>query len=93
MARAYHSGYYDGQRRAGQVKRLHIIREDGKWPGRQSMCGQPAWRVRNSTPVVLDPMPNTPPAGLTWCPSCVGHLAERMGALDLFAAELAGVGR
>lgn len=93
MARAFHSGYYEGVRRAGQVKRLHIMREDGKWAGKWSLCGQYAWDATNAPVIILDPMPDRAPDGLTWCPRCIGILAERLGALDVFAAELAGVGR
>lgn len=89
MARAIHAGYYDGRARAGQVRRLHILRETGRWAGRQAMCGQGAYPVTHSTPVVLDPMPPKPPDGLAWCPKCVGLLAEHLDVLDRFATELA----
>lgn len=91
-ARAVHSGYRDSQdtgRRAGQVRRLHIIREDGALPGRQTHCGQGAYRVRHSEPVILHPIPEQPPQGLSWCPKCIGHLADRLGRLDQIAAQLA----
>lgn len=91
MARAIHSGYYDGRERAGQVRRLHIVREEGQFAGRRSLCGQAAYKVTNSTPAVLDPMPERPPDGLTWCPKCVGHLAERLGMLPVVAADLARI--
>lgn len=86
--RAYHSGYTPA-RRAGQVRRIHIIREDGKFPGHLTMCGQPAWSAKNAPAVIINPMPPTPPTGLRWCPSCVGHLAERVGQLNNVAATLA----
>lgn len=89
MARAVHSGYVDGRPRAGQVRRVHIIREDGPRPGRQAMCGQHAWACTDSTPVVLDPMPLQPPDGLAWCPHCLGRLAERLDALWWLGEELA----
>ena len=89
MTRAFRSGYYDGRPRAGQVHRIHIIREDGPRPGRQAMCGQHAWKVTNSTPVVIDPMPAEPPDGLTWCPHCIGRLAEVLGVLWQIAGFLA----
>lgn len=38
------------------------------------------------------PTPAVPPAGLSWCPTCVGRLAERAGALGRVAAELASGG-
>lgn len=91
-SRALYRGYWSGGKRAGQVRRLHIIREDGPkgWePGKQVLCGQHAWSVRNSDPVILDPMPVRPPEGLEWCPKCVGLLAERLGLLGEIAASLA----
>lgn len=87
--RAIHSGYYDGHPRAGQVRRVHIIREDGPRPGRDAMCGQAARKVTNATPVVLDPMPLRPPDGLEWCPHCLGRLAEHLGALGWLGENLA----
>lgn len=92
-ARAFYRGYpntSDG--RSAKVTRLHIIREDGKWPGRQGLCGTSAGRHQQSEPVVLDPMPATPPEGLRWCPPCVGHLAERAGRIETVAALLAATG-
>ena len=89
MVRAFYRSYVHNQRRAGQVTRLHIVREDGKWAGRQGECGTSARGVTRSEPVVLDPMPAVPPAGLRWCAACVGKLAERVGLLDQFAAEVA----
>jgi hypothetical protein len=90
--RGVYRGYWTGRARAGQVRRVHIIREDGPkgWePGKQTLCGQHAWPVTNSEPVILDPLPATPPPGLTWCPKCVGHAAELAGLLDDLAARLA----
>jgi hypothetical protein len=81
MARAFHRGYVQDGRRAQQVTRLHIIREDGKWAGKQGLCGTSAARHQKSEP----------PSGLRWCPACVGQLAERLGVLDRFAGELAGL--
>ncbi len=89
--RAYHSGYTPG-RRAGQVQRLHIIREDGKFPGRQGLCGQPAWTTTKAPVVIVDPMPAVPPEGLRWCPLCIGHLADRCGRIEEVAATLAADG-
>lgn len=92
MARAVHRGYWSGGKRAGQVTRLHVVREEGPPgapPGSQTLCGQSARRHRNSDPVVIDPLPPRPPDGLSWCPKCVGHLAENLGLLDEVAARLA----
>lgn len=89
MARAFYRSYVHNHRRGAQVLRLHIMREDGEWAGRQGECGVHGWGVTRSEPIVLDPMPAEPPAGLRWCPVCVGKLAERAGRLDSWAAELA----
>ena len=88
-ARAVYRGYWQGGRRSARVTRLHIIREDGA--RHLSMwCGQSAGPHRNSEPVIIDPMPPLPPAGLSWCPACIGHLAEQFGVLGDVAARLAG---
>ena len=89
MARAFYRSYVHGQRRASQVTRFHIVREDGKWAGRQALCGTHFWGVTGSEPVVFDPMPPEPPEGLRWCPMCVGHLADRLGNLNALATTLA----
>jgi hypothetical protein len=90
--RAAYRGYWTGGRRAGQVRRLHVIRERG--PGdrvaKVFMCGAPAWDCRASDVVILDPLPVLAPDGLSWCPACVGRAAETAGLLERFAAELAG---
>jgi hypothetical protein len=88
--RAFYRGYHNGsERRAGQVRRLHIMREDGKYPGRQAYCGTGGYDVTHSTTVLIDPLPATPPDGLAWCGACVGRAAERTGQLDTWAAQLA----
>jgi hypothetical protein len=95
MARAMYCGYWTGHKRAGQVRRLHIIRESGPRgcpDGSQALCGQSAGQHRNSGPVIIDPLPARPPEGLLWCPKCIGHLAERLGLLDEIAASLAAYG-
>ena len=92
--RAVYRGYYDG-RRAGQVRRLHVVREHGPagWaPGKLTWCGQQVWAVTHSDPVILDPMPARPPEGLSWCPKCIGQLAELLGLLGEIAAQLAAAG-
>lgn len=89
--RAMYRGYYD-RRRAGQVRRLHVIREEGPgyWsPGSMTWCGQLAGAATHSDPVILDPMPAEPPEGLSWCPKCIGQLAELLGLLGEIAASLA----
>jgi hypothetical protein len=89
VTRAIHSGYVDGHPRAGQVRRLHIVREDHPSGRQHAMCGQPVWKVTNATPVVLDPMPLQPPDGLAWCPHCLGRLAERLDASWWLGEQLA----
>lgn len=84
--RAFYRGYPNlADRRAAQVRRLHIMREDGKFPGHSGECGTSGWTHRQSEPVILDPAPQTPPEGLEWCPHCVGRAAERYGLLAQFA--------
>ncbi|MER8042564.1 hypothetical protein [Streptomyces sp. NPDC094032] len=88
--RAFYRGYSARTgRRAAQVRRLHIMREDGPMPGRQGECGTAGWDVTQSPAVILDPASPSPPAGLSWCPRCVGLAAARTGLLDQWAAQLA----
>ncbi|MGW1405052.1 hypothetical protein [Streptomyces sp. NPDC002403] len=88
--RAFYRGYNSRSgHRAAQVRRLHIMREDGKFPGRSGECNAAGWAHRDSDPVILDPMPTAPPPGLEWCPACIGRAAERAGLLTQFAATLA----
>ena len=75
--RAFYRSYHSRTGRAGQVKRLHIIREDGKFPGRQGWCGIHATSVTDSDAVILNALPYVPPDGLTWCGNCVIALARR----------------
>lgn len=58
-------------------------------PGRQTLCGQQAWGTAKAAMVVVDPLPTSPPEGFTWCPMCVGHLAEWMGLIGMFGLLLA----
>ncbi|MER7697008.1 hypothetical protein [Streptomyces sp. NPDC096095] len=90
--RAFYRGYSSlTGRRAGQVRRLHIMREDGPMPGRQGECGTSGSNHTNSPAMIIDPMPATPPEGLTWCPMCVGRAADRAGQLATWAAALAAL--
>lgn len=92
--RAFYRGYHAAtSRRAAQVRRLHIMREDGRYPGRQGECGMHGHDVTHSPTVILDPAPQTPPDGLAWCPKCIGLAAARTGLLDQWAAQLAGGAR
>lgn len=90
--RAIYRSYYEGSKRTGQVRRLHVIRETATpshEPGNSTLCGQHAWPVTHSEPVIICPLPERPPAALTWCPKCIGLLAERLGLLGEIAASLA----
>jgi hypothetical protein len=90
MARAFYRDYpHDGPHLSRRVRRLHIIREDGKRPGRSGYCGIQVGDVRRSTAGIFDPMPVIAPPGLSWCGKCVGEHAERIGQLDTIAAVLA----
>jgi hypothetical protein len=104
MARAVYRGYHQRGKRSARVTRLHIIRETPvarhrpEWhslreqPAEQTWCGQFATPHTNSEPVIFDPMPEKPPEGLSWCPACIGHLAEELGLLGEVAARLAAAG-
>jgi hypothetical protein len=80
-------------RRAGQVRRVHVIREEGPrgWDnsefGNQTLCGQGAWKGQNSPPIIRY-APHELPEGLTWCPKCVGQLAELLGRTHAVARLL-----
>ena len=90
--RAFYRGYNAATgRRAKQVRRLHVMREDGGFAGKQGLCGAPGWGVTNSPPVILEPIPAEPPAGLSWCNSCVGHAAHLVGVLADTAAAVAAL--
>ena len=90
MARAVYRGYWQGGKRSARVTRLHVIREHGKrHPWTETWCGQSAQQHTNSEPVIFDPMPAVPPEGLSWCPQCIGHLAEQLGVLGDVARHLA----
>jgi hypothetical protein len=62
---------------------MHVIRETGPF-GRtderylQTWCGQTAGDVTNSQAIIRD-APHGLPDGLSWCPVCVGHLADHLG--------------
>lgn len=90
MARAFYRNYPDDAAKLSRrIHRLHIVREDGKRPGRHGYCGIQVGDVTRSTAGVLDPMPVVAPPGLSWCGKCVGEHADRMGQLDSVAAVLA----
>lgn len=88
--RAFYRGYSAATgRRAKQVRNLHVLREDGKFAGKQGLCGTPGWGVTHSPPIIVDPMPTEPPTGLVWCRSCIGHAAHLVGQLESFARIVA----
>jgi hypothetical protein len=90
--RAFYRGYSAATgRRATQVRNLHVMREDGKFAGKQGLCGAPGWGVTHSPPVIVDPMPSEPPAGLMWCRACIGHAAHLVGQLEAFARIIAAL--
>lgn len=88
--RAFYRGYNAATgRRAKQVRRLHVMREDGKFAGKQGLCGAAGWAHTDSPPIVIDPLPVDPPDGLEWCRSCVGHAADLVGQLAAMARMVA----
>lgn len=90
MTRAFYRGYMrDNGQRAKQVTRLHVLRDDPALSPR-GWCGTPAGRHSGSTAQIIDPMPDKPPAGLRWCPPCIGHLAAERGLIGEVAYDLAG---
>lgn len=53
--RAFYRGYHAATgRRAGHVRRLHVMLEDRQFAGKQALCGNPGWGVTNSPPIVID---------------------------------------
>ncbi len=94
-AKAVYRNYTPGGTRGKQVRRLHVLREtpvrdyshQRDYP--QTWCGQGAGRHHDSDPVIISPMPQQPPEGLSWCPKCIGLLAEYYGLIGEVAASLA----
>jgi hypothetical protein len=77
-ASAYHTG---SSRRAGQVRRAHLIPPTGTFPRRgapTAACGTPWWDTRNAENERL-PLGGPLPPELTWCPKCLGVAAEVLG--------------
>lgn len=81
--RGFYRGYVEGGRRSNNVKRLHVMREDGKFGGRSGWCGIHGWNVTKSTTRIVEPLPFVPPDGLTWCGSCVLRLARAVLATEV----------
>lgn len=90
MAKAFYRAFDIAEgKRGDKVTRLHIVREDGRRPGTGGYCPASLGIHKGSRAIILEPLPVTPPAGLKWCPTCVGQHAERAGQLHTFAAILA----
>lgn len=92
LPRAMYRGYWTGGSEGPNPARLHVIRESGPcgWKDwKRTLCGQAGWGCQNSDPVVIEPLTDRPPEGLSWCSECIGHLAEVLGLLDEIAASLA----
>lgn len=75
--------------RRTRIRFLHVLAEDGPHAREQTLCRQPMVDTRATYAMLLDPMPVAPPAGLAWCPPCIGALAARRGVLADIAASLA----
>lgn len=103
MTRAFYRSYVAGSRLAGQVRRVHIERLPSTEPrkprkgdrpfswesGHYGWCGIQSGEVTRSAAVWLDPMPDVLPEGMSWCPACIGRLADHIGQLDRVGAFLA----
>lgn len=93
--------YYRGYQRVG-VARVHIMRETpiaGRSYGRsradmpQAWCGTYATAVTNSPIVPVEVTSGmTLPAGLAWCPSCVGKAAAHAGLIPQVVDLIASAG-
>lgn len=93
LIRTCQRSYVQDGHRAGQVKRVHVVRERGPKDrdGTTTLCGQHAYAVTLSEGVIRA-APHPLPDGLTWCPKCVGLLAERQGRTAEIATLL-GLGQ
>jgi hypothetical protein len=82
-------GYVRDGQRAGQVQRVHVVREHGpkEQHGTSTLCGQFTGAHRQSQGIFRD-APHELPEGLSWCPTCVGKLAEQTGRTAEVAALL-----
>jgi hypothetical protein len=81
-------------RRKRGAKSGALARQPGTGPcgwkdWKRTLCGQAGWGCQNSDPVIIEPLTDRPPEGLSWCPERIGHLAEVLGLLDEIAASLA----
>lgn len=92
------TAYYRSAGNAGGlVNRLHILRTTpftrpninrDRHMTKQGFCGQAAYSTR-TTPIMITPLPQTPPPGLAWCPLCIGRYAEHLGVLGELAQAVA----
>ncbi len=83
------------RRRAGQVRRAHLIPPAGAFPGRgapSAACGQPWWGTANAANEPV-PLSGPLPAGITWCPKCLGVTADALGLADRVAGLIADTAR
>lgn len=90
-SRGFYRSYPGPDKRSARITRFHVVREDGRWAGQVGYCGQRATDSRTqpgyqSRAVIVDPLPLTPPAGLTWCPPCLGWLVAVRGRTHTVAA-------
>lgn len=89
LIRTCQRSYVQDGHRAGQVQRVHVVREKGPKDrdGTMTLCGQHTYAVRQSEGIIRD-APHDLPASLSWCPKCVGLLAEQLGRTAEVAALL-----
>jgi hypothetical protein len=82
-------GYVQDGRRAGQVRRVHVVREEGPKGQRatETLCGQSTGPHVESQAIIRE-APHDLPEGLSWCPTCTGRLAEQQGRTAEVAALL-----
>lgn len=86
--------YVQDGHRAGQVQRVHVVREHGPrgaLPGTYTLCGQSTGTHRQSEGIIRD-APHDLDPGLSWCPKCVGLLAGQLGRTAEIAVLL-GLGQ
>lgn len=88
--RMFYRGYSTRSgRQAGQVKRLHILRPEpiGKPPNEHpaAFCYTYAFPCADSPPMWVDAAGGLP-VSLSWCPTCLGHAADRLGWASAVAA-------
>ena len=87
--------YVQDGARAGQVRRVHVVRETATRSlsaGDLTLCGQGTNTHRQSEGIIRL-APHDLPEGLSWCPTCVGRLAEQLGRTSELAALLGLVPR